>query len=402
MRGDRLSGRSQPKTRSNRIARPRSWQHLPHQGRLRDPLARERPAPQQAGFRTKTEARRGSTRTSRRGSTGPDRPPTSPSTRSATCSSTARASTSPRAPVRPLERVARTGARAVRHAGRSRAGGRRRRHRPLARQAADDHARYKTTPRAAAGARRRRRWRYIARNPASTPARTRSRAPRSSGRSPATRSTRSSPSSAPRDGALVIFAAETGLRTNEWTALERRDIDRRNPAVAVAPPVRRRRADAVPEDRPPPGAAARRGRSTRSTSCPPRIDTPLLFPAPRAATSAWTTGGPASWYPALDAAGIARRGPYHLRHTFATEALAAGVSIFQLARLMGASSRRSTEHYGHLAHDSEEHLRGLLDARSGVLVASDWRTARERVPKPACFQAFQERERRDSNPRPPA
>jgi site-specific recombinase XerD len=33
--------------------------------------------------------------------------------------------------------------------------------------------------------------------------------------------------------------------------------------------------------------------------------------------------------------GITQRGPYQLRHTFATEALAAGVSIFALARVMG-------------------------------------------------------------------
>jgi integrase len=43
------------------------------------------------------------------------------------------------------------------------------------------------------------------------------------------------------------------------------------------------------------------------------------------------------WYPALDAAGLRRRGPYQLRHTFATAALAAGISIFELARVMGAS-----------------------------------------------------------------
>ncbi|MGN6168185.1 MAG: hypothetical protein ACTHQQ_08430 [Solirubrobacteraceae bacterium] len=75
---------------------------------------------------------------------------------------------------------------------------------------------------------------------------------------------------------------------------------------------------------------------------------------------------PQVWYPALEAAGIERRGPYQLRHTFATEALAAGVSIFALSRLMGPSVKTIDKHYGHLAHDSEDHLRGPLTARSGV------------------------------------
>jgi integrase len=76
----------------------------------------------------------------------------------------------------------------------------------------------------------------------------------------------------------------------------------------------------------------------------------------------------------LEAAGIDKRGPYHLRHTFATEALAAGMSIFQLSRVMGASVKTIDEHYGHLAHDSEDSIRALLNARakrSGVDLASD-------------------------------
>ena len=92
--------------------------------------------------------------------------------------------------------------------------------------------------------------------------------------------------------------------------------------------------------------------------------TALLFPAPRGGRlnrNDWRTR---EWYPALDGAGVNPRGPYHLRHTFATEALAAGVSIFELARLMGASVKVIDRTYGHLAHDSEDHLRGLLDARS--------------------------------------
>src|SRR5262249_11971579 len=42
-------------------------------------------------------------------------------------------------------------------------------------------------------------------------------------------------------GALVVFAAETGLRTNEWAALERRDVDKPGRAVTV----QRRFADGI-------------------------------------------------------------------------------------------------------------------------------------------------------------
>jgi integrase len=72
------------------------------------------------------------------------------------------------------------------------------------------------------------------------------------------------------------------------------------------------------------------------------------------------------WYPALDAAGIAKRGPYHLRHTFATEALAGGVSIFELAGLMGTSVKMIDKTYGHLAQDSEEAIQARLETRGGA------------------------------------
>jgi integrase len=62
-------------------------------------------------------------------------------------------------------------------------------------------------------------------------------------------------------------------------------------------------------------------------SLPPRLSTPLLFPAPEGGYLSLDNGRNREWYPALEAAGIKKRGPYHLRHTFATEALVAGISI---------------------------------------------------------------------------
>ncbi len=96
---------------------------------------------------------------------------------------------------------------------------------------------------------------------------------------------------------------------------------------------------------------------------PPRLDTKLVFPAARGGyigLDGWRTH---HRYPALEAAGIRQRGPYQLRHSFATEALAAGISIFELARVMGTSVKMIDRTYGHLARDSEQAIRARLDAR---------------------------------------
>jgi len=68
------------------------------------------------------------------------------------------------------------------------------------------------------------------------------------------------------------------------------------------------------------------------------------------------------WYDALDAAGTARRGRYHVRHTLATEALAAGISTWELARMMGTSVAMIDRTYGHLARDAEESIRARARA----------------------------------------
>src|SRR6266540_4019563 len=54
-----------------------------------------------------------------------------------------------------------------------------------------------------------------------------------------------------------------------------------------------------------------------------------------------------------------------VRHTFATFALRAGISTFDLSRYMGASLAMIDRHYGHLARDGRDHAIKLLDAFTG-------------------------------------
>jgi len=56
---------------------------------------------------------------------------------------------------------------------------------------------------------------------------------------------------------------------------------------------------------------------------------------------------------------------YDARHTFASWAIAGGVQLFYLARIMGTSVQMIDQTYGHLLPDSEEYLRGLLDGFGG-------------------------------------
>jgi integrase len=62
------------------------------------------------------------------------------------------------------------------------------------------------------------------------------------------------------------------------------------------------------------------------------------------------------WHPALEAAGVDPRRAYDLRHSFASNALAAGISLYELSRFMGASVRVLEMHYAHLVPDAETPL----------------------------------------------
>jgi len=196
----------------------------------------------------------------------------------------------------------------------------------------------------------------------------------------------------PVHGPMIIFAAATGLRPSEWIALEHRDLDR-DARVAYV-----RRAFAH--------GRLQRTKTRRSTRAvplqalaleaiarlPAKGDTPLLFPAPRGGYLDLHNFRRRAWKPAQLAAGIEPvRRPYDLRHTFATFALRAGISTFDLSRFMGSSLTMIDRHYGHLARDGREHAIALLDSLAAEDAAAAAWTLRGRRdgPRESCFEAVQ-------------
>lgn len=172
---------------------------------------------------------------------------------------------------------------------------------------------------------------------------------------------------------LPEFGAGTGMRPEEWIALEERDLDIPNRLIHIRrvytthgglvelgpdgakTPLQRRSIPmrlavlAVLEER------------------PRRIHTRLVWPSKRkndGGTYHLNLTGFRNhfWHPAFTAAGLERQRIYDLRHTYATESIAAGVDLFTLSRRMGTSLQKIDETYGHLAGDSSVRELALLDA----------------------------------------
>jgi integrase len=180
-----------------------------------------------------------------------------------------------------------------------------------------------------------------------------------------------------RYSAIPVLAVGTGLRPEEWIALERSDVDREAGVVHVrrrysggelkdggktagsvrVVPLRLRVLEALDEHRKRLAEdALRRGSRTQ-------VESSLLFPAPRGGHIDLERFRHREWAPALRAAGLAPRGPYTMRHSFATWAIEDGrIPLAQLATIMGTSIRELEDTYHRWLRRTDEQLRAAFDA----------------------------------------
>jgi integrase len=96
---------------------------------------------------------------------------------------------------------------------------------------------------------------------------------------------------------------------------------------------------------------------------PPRLDARYIFAARRGGPFDLNNFRRREWIPAIKASGV--RLPariYDLRSTFASNALAAGISVFELARVMGTSVHMIERHYGTLIEGAGADITRRLDA----------------------------------------
>lgn len=107
-------------------------------------------------------------------------------------------------------------------------------------------------------------------------------------------------------------------------------------------------------------------------SIPPRLDTTFVFPAKRGGPFDLANFRRREWQPAIEASGIRKPARiYDLRSTFASNALAAGVSVFELARIMGTSVAMIERHYGTLIEGAGADIARRLDAFDAAQERSD-------------------------------
>jgi integrase len=160
-----------------------------------------------------------------------------------------------------------------------------------------------------------------------------------------------------RGAAAVAFAAATGLRPSEWANVERRDVDRKRRVLTVRGTKTQRSRREVP---------LTSSSLSALDSLPTRLDSPYVFAGPKGGPFDLANFRRREWGPAIEAAGIATPARmYDLRSTFASNALASGITVYELARIMGTSVSMIEAHYGALLDTAHESMLERLEAAIG-------------------------------------
>jgi integrase len=153
------------------------------------------------------------------------------------------------------------------------------------------------------------------------------------------------------------------LRPEELFALGRRDVDRADSVLHVG---RRFTGGILKEGGKTDGSVRtvplRKVVLDALDAMPRRIDSPLLFPAPRGAHIDVERFRHREWTPALRAAGVPHRRRYDCRHTFATWAIESGIELWYLARVMGTSIVQIEDTYARWLKRTDDQLRAAFDA----------------------------------------
>jgi integrase len=169
-----------------------------------------------------------------------------------------------------------------------------------------------------------------------------------------------------RYGGMIRFAAHTGLRWQELLALQPRDLDLDHQRLTI-------------------NRAVQDGRIVEGSTKTSRSH--RTIPLSNAALDALSEQGIPEdshalifghrdgtllnlhnfrsrvWYGALDATGLKKRGPSQLRHTFATLALAQGIPITDVSRMLGHSDiATTTRYYAGYLPEMDDRLLRLLNA----------------------------------------
>ena len=168
-----------------------------------------------------------------------------------------------------------------------------------------------------------------------------------------------------RYAALITFACATGLRPQEWMALQWRDVDLPKRQLRISRTVQNGKvAPGGKTDGSLRTVSLQRRAVDALQSLPRPIDgSTLIFQSPEGGLINLSNFRRRIWNGAVKDAGLQHRPLCETRHTYATLSLSAGVPMDWIAEALGHSDTRTTrKHYARFLPAADHRALALLDA----------------------------------------